>query len=111
MIIQNKISHKNYLKEIIQKIKILMENVSNIQISTTQKQSIDKIHTQLSTKIALLNIKSKNKHVIIAQTDWEKNEQEIESLYNELVNIVNDAIIIANVQKQPNPKYQPINHR
>lgn len=98
MIIQDKTPYKKYIKETTEKVQKLMDSVASVAIPANVKQDINKKYISLSAKISLLDIKSENKKIIISKTDWDKSKQEIESLYTELFNMVNDAIALVNTR-------------
>ena len=96
MIIQDKTIYKNYVQEMTQKVQTLMKQVSESQIPKTAKRDINKQYIKLSAKIALLEVKSENQHTIISQLTWEKSKIEIDFLYTELSNMVDNAIAVSN---------------
>lgn len=95
MIIKDETVYLNYIKDIENKVDNLRKNISYIPLSDTQRQSIEKICTQIFSQTALLSIRAKSKSGLILNSDWLRFKQETNGLYEQLSNIVNTATVAA----------------
>ena len=90
MIVKDKSIYLNYVKDIEEKIKKLCSNVSFVTMPDTLKQDPEKVRVKISAKLALLTQKA-NQPELIPNAEWVNFKQEINALYQELADKVNQC--------------------
>lgn len=92
MIVKDTSIYLDYVRGIETKVNNLCDSIAAIPISDMHKQSIEKQRMQIFAKIALLAHKAKCEIGFIPHFQWIQLQQEINDLYTQLSNSVNQYI-------------------
>ena len=97
MNIKDKSVYLNYIQDIENKINNLCTGANLAMLSDAQKQSVEKIRTQIMAKAALFSIRATSKTGLIPHADWILFKQEIDGLCKQLADIADGAKIMAHI--------------
>lgn len=88
---KNKSIYLNYVKDIETKVTDIYAKLKSVFIINTQKQSIEKQRDDIFAKTSLLTLRA-NQDALIPNAEWIAFKKEIDDLYKNFCDTVNQSI-------------------
>ncbi len=91
MIIQDKKGYLDYIKRMEADVNNLYNSINSNLVSETSKKEVEKIRSKILGKLVVISVKLSD-YDIIMQSDWEEYKKQIDDLYKEMSDKVNQII-------------------
>ena len=91
MIIQDKKGYSDYIKRMEVDVNNLYNSINSNLVSETSKKEVEKIRSKILGKLVVISVKLSD-YDIIMQSDWEEYKKQIDDLYKEMSDKVNQII-------------------